>query len=175
MGLETFRLLVSCIGVCTGVTGVSLALWRQYRGFRWKQVEAGASLVDDLFGDQEADAALKMIDERTAAFKIGSDEEMTISRDDIIAALSVRNAPGDGKSIYIRRGFDALAYYLVRAEDYVQIKLARREDIAPLLEYSVLLLGGYRPVLEPYFTKIKHEKAIRFLEHFEAWNRTKVT
>src|SRR5262245_12581636 len=81
-----------------------LRLGRQQRALdlRWKQAEAGKKLNDEMLDDEQADAAMQMLDYAGRTFELPSGASEPISHADVRDVLNPKTPIYTEKQIYIR-------------------------------------------------------------------------
>jgi len=131
-----------------------LALSREQRDrdLRWKQVEAGKTLTDELLRDPEAYAALQIIDFSGRTFEIPPKRNSEpITHDDVRASFNTSaDASPTDKQLYVRDCFDKLFFHLARCEHHINSTLVVYDDVAFPLEYYVPRLAAFRPEVDEY-------------------------
>jgi hypothetical protein len=136
---------------------------------RWRQAEAGKSLNDEMQTDEQAWAAMQMLDSERRQFELPNGERVTITQPDIAVALDPASNSHDEKSIYIRDCFDTLFYFMAMLEHYISSTLIRKDDVAYPMEYYVPLMAKLRPQIVAYLNRYNLWRVCVFLERYEAW------
>jgi hypothetical protein len=136
---------------------------------RWRQAQAGKSLNDEMQTDPKAWPAMQMLDSSERRYILPSVERVSISKQDVRAALDVNTTAGDEKSVYIRDCFDSLFYFMAMMEHYISSTLILYEDVAFPMEYYVPLLANFRREVAAYLDKYKLTRTVEFLKRFPAW------
>jgi hypothetical protein len=143
---------------------------------RWRQAEMAKRCLDELLGNREAHAALKMLDWDGLSYEWSGGTTQPITHEKRRAALRTENTffpPGDDGP-FVRDAYDALFDGLERLEQFVRIELIRFEDVAEALQYYVEKLGrpGEREVVERFLETYGFSFAIAFLARFKEWRTT---
>jgi hypothetical protein len=150
----------------------AIAEWR--KNLRWKQAEMAKTCLDEMWNDQLACAALRMLDWTGLFFKTPDDDTThEIRHEQRRTSLRVVDTvfpPGD-PGPFIRDAFDALFDAFERLEHFISIDLIRFEDVEPRLRYYVSKLAtpDERPVAEAFLNEYDFALALCFLERFTAW------
>src|SRR6266536_2796093 len=157
--------------IATVVAAIAAILqWR--KSLRWKQAEMAKTCLDEIWNDQLAFAALKMLDWTGLSFRLPDDSGHTpqISHEQRRTSLRVANTqfpPGD-PGPFIRDAYDRLFDGFERLEHFIRIKLIRFDDVEPRVRYYVgkLSTADERPVAETFLTVYDFKLALCFLERF---------
>ncbi len=117
---------------------------QRIREMRWGQAKISKELLDDMFDDPYAKAAMTMLDWSGREFEIKKNVVEKLYESDTQHGLRTTNleAPSD-KDIYIRDCFDRFFYHVDRIEQSIRIDLINFEDAKFPLDYSAASLYPY--------------------------------
>jgi hypothetical protein len=173
---DVFQILFWIVAIVGGLIAAFKAIAESRRNLRWKQAEMAKTCLDEIWDDQLAFAALRMLDWTGLSFPLPDDggNMSQISHEQRRASLRVVNTefpPGD-PGPFIRDAYDRLFDAFERLEHFIRIKLIRFEDVEPRLRYYVGKLGtaDERPVAEAFLNAYDSKLALCFLERFGSWN-----
>ena len=173
---QVFQLLVA--GWCAIVTlmlavlQAALSLHQRWRDLRWKQSEMALRLVDEAVTYPPSAAALELIDEHTAVYKVDDKQEVIFTYEDVVHALAVPPQQFDRKTAHVRHCFDSLFYYFDRFEQLIRTGALRFEDIDTPWNWYATQLARKAQLYRNYIQYIDYPRAIKFLERYGAWKAT---
>lgn len=144
-----------------------LTLGRKQRALdlRWKQADAGKKLNDEMLEDDEADAAMQMLDYEGREFELPSGVSEPITHSDVRDVLNPKTPIESERQIYIRDCFDSLFYYMATIDHYAERELVHRDDVAFPLDYYIPRLLKFQPELNAYLHEFNLTRAQAFLAH----------
>jgi hypothetical protein len=171
--MKDFFQILAWLGAVVAVFK-AIAEWR--KNLRWKQAEMAKTCLDEIWSNELALAALKMLDWTGLSFKQGDgDTTPAISHAQRRASLRIVDTafPAGDPSPFIRDAYDNLFDGFERLEHFIRIKLIRFEDVEPQLRYYVTKLSApdERPVVETFLKAYGFARALNFLDRFPSWNR----
>lgn len=167
-------MLAWVVAIVGGLIAAFKAIAESRENRRWKQAEMAKTCLDEIWRDQLAFAALKMLDWTGLSFKMPDDTTTPPitheQRRDSLRVVNTQFPTGD-PGPFIRDAYDALFDGFERLEHFIRIKLIRFEDVEPRLEYYVEKLGtaDERPVVLAFLNAYGFALAQRFLERFASW------
>ena len=130
------------------------------REFRWRQVDAGRQLTDELFDDPIAGDGLEIIDEELDRITLKDGTSAAISPHDIKAAMAFDTSSSKSEvHIAIRRRFDAVFYRLERIQRCVELNLVKLDDVSIPTAYYCKAMGRQMDIFDPYLAKTGYLKA----------------
>jgi hypothetical protein len=171
---DLFQIAAWAVAVVGGLIAAFKAIAEWRKNLRWKQAEMAKTCLDEIWNDQLAFAALKMLDWTGLSFKLpDGDRTPQITheqRRNSLRVIDTEFPPGD-PGPFIRDAFDNLFDGFERLEHFIRIKLIRFEDVEPRLRYYVGKLGtdDERPVVEVFLNAYGFALTSRFLERFSSW------
>jgi hypothetical protein len=164
------------VAVAAGIFGigkivVELRAAREQRAqeLRWRKAQAAKVLNDELLSDDDAQAALTMLDWDGREFELKPGVVDTITEPEMLASLRTVSTRFSDKEAFVRDAFDGLFYYLGVLEHNVRGCLVDFSDLEYPAEYYVKLLAKHRTVFETYLSTYGFSRASTFLDRFPAW------
>ena len=176
-GHSEMRIVLTCVALSVATVSAYLALRNMFINTRnreadikWKRSEAARDMLEKLFADEEANNALRMLEDEP-------DENFTY--EDATFAINLKNVRkgledwGDGtkQSRLVRKSFDSLASYLVRLRYFVLDGLVSLNVVRPVFRYHAMRMAQEKQAISQYFMRIGHDDAVIFLELFDEWQR----
>lgn len=117
---------------------------------RWRQAEAGKKLIDEMLSDENALAAMKMLDWNDVKFEIAPGNFQSVWEKDYLQALRIENLNFTDKEMFIRNCFDSLFYYAAMIEHYLKSNLIVFEDVAFPLDYYYKTMRRHKKVFDEF-------------------------
>jgi hypothetical protein len=139
------------------------------RDFRWRQARMSKDLFDELFGDNSARSALRMLDWDGAAFEVGDGTIKPISRQLMLSALRTTNTEFNPTEQFVRHCFDRLFDWMERVEQFRGIELVSFADFEHGMSYYVALLSAHKDVFSNYLDTYGFADANKLLLLFPSW------
>ncbi|HRF81102.1 MAG TPA: hypothetical protein PL070_13570 [Flavobacteriales bacterium] len=136
---------------------------------RWRRVETGKKLVDDLLASKRCRCARKLIDYPGGRVFVVGGNKVLLKESDSIKALDVSNVNLSTNDHFIRDCFDNFFYHIAILEHWIQQELVDLNDVKYPVEYYVRALKRNQnlwPIAEAYLEKFKFIKAQEFMRHF---------
>src|SRR6202011_1134718 len=93
---------------------------QRWSDLRWKRGEMALRLVDQALTYPPSAAALELLDEHSATYRLERGAPVSFTHDDVKKALLVQPVHFDSKSSQVRHCFDALFYYFDRFEQHIK-------------------------------------------------------
>jgi len=143
------------------------------RELRWKKAEMGRDLMDKVLDEPLSNAALLILDSEVRVYEIANGSQVTITANDMLAALRVPELPQTPLHEVVRDAFDTLYYYLDRFEHFIAVELTSFEDVSSPLDYYVDYLAEDKDLHLQYIGLTRYTRVLRFLERFPNWRSPK--
>lgn len=144
-------------------------LTERRRQFRWRQAEMARSVLDQLWADQQARCAMKMLDWSGLAYPRDSGKTGPITHRKVETALRTTDLQFDEDEQFVRDCFDQFFDGLERIEHYLCIGLIAWDDVRGRLEYYVALLAERKRVMSGFLREYKFHLAAALLDRFTTW------
>jgi hypothetical protein len=145
------------------------ALAERQREFRWRQAEMARTILDQLWADPLARAAMKLLDWTGLTYTHEGQKTGPITHEAMAAALRTTNTTFGFDEQFVRDAFDQLFDGFERIEHYLAIKLVTFDDVRGRLEYYVNLLAQRKPTFDAFLKNYGFTLAGRLLARFPAW------
>lgn len=175
--------LIDAISKCVGLTSVFVAIfvaWHQVEKsreersrsrelreeeLRWRKASLARDILNEMWSDPYCVDAMLMLDWEVRDFKI-DDDEVTITRDEVWAALRVVDNEFDDTESYIRDCFDHFFGMMQIIEHYININLIQFEDVTYPFGYFSGKLKLKKSCVETFLESYEYDKALYFLKRF---------
>jgi hypothetical protein len=144
---DVIQIVVSAVAIIGGLVAAFKAIAELKRGniqrredMRWKQAEMAKKIIDEIYNDRLARAAMKMLDwsgltyERPDGSRSGPIDD-TVRRIGLRISNTAFSEKDDGP--FIRDAYDALFDAFERLEHFIRIRLIQFEDVQPVFRYYV--------------------------------------
>lgn len=132
---------------------------------RWSQAKIAKELLDEMFEDPLARAAMTMLDWHGREFEIKKGVVAAISEHDRLHGLRTTNlGVMSDKDVFIRDSFDRFFYYVDRIEQSIRIKLVDFEDVKFPLDYYAEQMRPDREVYERFMKTYGYRLAAEFFD-----------
>lgn len=145
------------------------ALQERKHAFRWRQAEMARTVLDALWADPLARAAMKMLDWSDLTYDHDGRRTAPIDHATRLAALRTTNTRFNLDEQFIRDAYDHLFDGFERIEHYLTIDLITWDDVRGRLAYYVRLLARDRAQVEPFLQAYGYALATRLLRRFPEW------
>lgn len=145
------------------------ALTERQREFRWRQAEMARTILDQLWADPLARAAMKMLDWTGLTYTHEGQKTGPITHEAMTKSLRTTNTQFTFDEQFVRDAFDQLFDGFERIEHYLAIKLVIWDDVSGRLEYYVSLLARRKPTFDAFLKTYGFTLAGRLLIRFSAW------
>ena len=145
------------------------SLAERQRSFRWRQAEMARTVLDALWADPLARAAMKMLDWSGLRYDHDGRNTAPIDQATRLAALRTTNINFNLDEQFIRDAYDHLFDGFERIEHYLTIDLITWDDVRGRLAYHVRLLARDRAQVEPFLQAYGYALTTRMLQRFPEW------
>jgi hypothetical protein len=145
------------------------ALLERQRSFRWRQAEMARTVLDALWADPLARAAMKLLDWSGLTYTHDGGKTAPITREGMLVALRTKNTAFTHDEQFVRDAFDQLFDGFERIEHYLSIDLLVWDDVRARLDYHVRHLARDRVVFNSFLEAYGYTLAARLLARFPAW------
>jgi hypothetical protein len=138
--------------------------------FRWRKAELSRTIIDQIWGDPLAGAALKMLDWEGVSYAHNGHTTAPITSTAMVMALRTNNCLFSEDEQFIRDCFDALFDGFERIEHYVRIELILWEDVQGRIDYFATKLAERKATITTFLDTYGFPLAKALLERFPQWN-----
>src|SRR5262245_9595980 len=134
---------------------------------RWRKMEAGKRLLDELGNDDAVQSAYSMLDADPKPVQYDPEQPpVKITREVWTKALDPKSDPDDKLGNYVRDAFDNLIYYFTILEHLISSGFVRFDDISYPLSYYVRKMEPDRELFLTYANDNHMDLAPAFLDRF---------
>jgi hypothetical protein len=145
------------------------AVQQQRDQLRWRQAEMARTVLDKLWGNTLARAAMKMLDWKNKVFSHDGVKTDPITTDLLLNALRTHNLSFNRNEAFVRDAFDELFDELGKIEHYLKIGLVLWEDVRDQLQYHVTLLALHRGEMNNFLQQYNYASTSALLARFPEW------
>lgn len=137
------------------------------REFRQKQATFARELTREVFSDQYARAALKMLDSISFEYADENGAKHRIRIEELQPALRTSDFTFTDEQKYVRASFEALYDYLEQIEQLISLEVINFEDIETVFRYY--MVRTLRPDVRhlDFLDHYDYPRAKQFLQRFE--------
>jgi hypothetical protein len=165
---------VVILGVVGGLIAAVKALFDLRENLRWKRANAAREFLTEIHEHPRASTAVMMLDwyESEHDYDIKPNQTVEISYEQVLTALKREQKECKGKERevdrFIRDCFDWFFYFVGRIERYIEIKLIRFDDVAPVFKpYAEIINGSKKEIYYQFMNRHHYESALKFWERYE--------
>jgi hypothetical protein len=169
--LQTFVLILGVVG---GLIAAGKALFDLRENLRWKRANAAREFLTEIHQHPRASTAVMMLDwyESEHEYDIKPEHPKEISYDRVLEALKKeqKHCRGEDGEVdrFVRDCFDWFFYFVGRIERYMEIKLIKLEDVAPVFKpYAEIINGRDKETYYHFMNMHQYESAAKFWGRYE--------
>jgi hypothetical protein len=138
------------LAALVALVGVPAALWQYLQAQRWKRAEWVAQEVKEFLQDPGVASALLMLDWKARALPLllpglETEKQFDYEEEMLIHALTSHSShakrPYTHAEVSIRDSFDRLLGGLERFQNFIDVGLITRREVAPYLQYWIEVIG----------------------------------
>jgi hypothetical protein len=145
------------------------SLSERRREYRWRQAEMARTILDEIWADPLARAAMKMLDWEGLTYTHDSKKTGRITHDAMEKSLRTADTEFTSDEQFVRDAFDQLFDGLERIEHYIRTELINWDDVKGRLEYYVGHLATRKSCFDVFLTEYGFALARNLLARFKAW------
>jgi hypothetical protein len=168
--VDVISKLVAVIG---GIAAAWLGLinaWNSLRQrkeeHRWRQRNAAREHWNAYLADQKFKDALKMLDWNGRTYRDDNQAQLTISTQEVQAALRGDTGAFSPKEAFVRDCFDELFTNLEHLESAISTGAIQPEDVSPFLEYYLKRLSDRWPMFNDFVKAFGYDQVPHLIEQF---------
>lgn len=174
MAIEVTNSLVSsALQFCSTIVvviGGGIAAYKAIHEMRqnlaWKKADAAKKIIDELFNDEKAVAAMTMLDWGGGRLYEVGDKKHYINRDLMLRALRLDNLHFNHEEQYVRDCFDALFIKITMIGWMVDRHLVQFDDVHEPLKYIAKKINQFSSVFFPFLSHYNYDVALLFICRF---------
>jgi len=171
--IEVFTWGVGVVGALAGLFNLARET-KQSRAqrrdeLRWRKASGANDMLNTFYADPVFRNAMLMLDWDGRPFQIDENRTITITRDDIWAALERPPAPFDDKNLMIRTAMDRMFEAFDRIGHAIKIEVMTDRDVTYALAYYIGVLAQNRPVVKAYMLDLGFKEAFSYFSKRPEW------
>ncbi|HEX5058206.1 MAG TPA: hypothetical protein VFV99_02545, partial [Kofleriaceae bacterium] len=173
--IEVFTWAVGVVGALAGLLNLARETRQSRRQrsdeLRWRKASGANDMLNSFYADPVFRNAMLMLDWDGRPFQMDENRTITITREDIWAALARPPAPFDDKNLFIRTAMDRMFEAFDRIGHAIKIEVMADRDITYALVYYVGVLAQNRDVVQKYMLDLGFKEALTYFRKHQEWER----
>lgn len=145
-----------------GISEFKISNIEKARENRHKQASAARDALQEVFSNEKARAAMRMLDWSGRPYSDGNTEHF-VDFEDLGLALRITDPNFSAKEILIRECFEEFFDHLELLEHYAAIDFLNIDDLTVPLAYYAKKIDSNRPAFKPFLKEYGYKKADTFI------------